>query len=134
MSSEYSYVDQDWIIEQFQNLKFRVSFATKGTFEIDELNDMGWIKRKIEDASGGIVLSRKDLIMANTLWKRYSDVGMTKDTMWDYIDYCCMRQRKIQAIKTYRQFTNCGLREAKDTIDERLRTIKQNLGSSYYAS
>ena len=132
MSNELDYVDQDWIIEQFQNLRFRISFDAKAKHrlgEIEVLNDMDWVKRKIEDLSGGIVLCRKSFVTANTLWKEYSNTEIPKgDDEWEYIDYCLENNRKISAIKIYRKIHGCGLREAKNAIDDRMmKNINNNI-------
>ena len=120
--SEYDYVTQDWILEQFQSLRFRISFKTKAEHtvsELDVLNDMGWVKRQIEDVSGGIVIRKSKFKHANLLWKKYSDTGITEDNIWDIIDHCIDSNRKISAIKEYRKFFQCGLRRAKEAIETR---------------
>ena len=125
--NEYSYVDQDWIIEQFQNLRFRISFDAKSKHSLGELqviNDMDWVKRKIENLKAGRVLDRIDYGVANRLWKQYSNTKIPEGDEWEYIDLCLKDNRRIQAIKTYRQLHKCGLREAKDVIDERQRKMK----------
>ena len=120
------YVTQDWIVEQFQNLRFKISFKTKTEHtvsELDVLNDMNWVKRQIEDASGGIVLRRDLFCHANSLWKKYSNTEIPEGGEWEYIDLCLENNRKISAIKEYRKWKECGLREAKEAIDERQRRI-----------
>ena len=128
--NEYSYVDQDWIIEQFQNLRFRISFDAKSKHSLGELqviNDMDWVKRKIENLKAGRVLDRIDYGVANRLWKQYSNTKIPKgDDEWEYIDMCLKDKRKIQAIKVYRKIHGCGLREAKEAIDDRMMTNINN--------
>jgi len=126
MNNEMDYVTQDWVVEQFQNLRFRISFDAKSKHRLGELeviNDMDWVKRKIEDLSGGIVLCRKSFVTANTLWRRYSNTEIPEGGEWEYIDLCLENNRKISAIKEYRKWKECGLREAKEAIDERQRRI-----------
>jgi uncharacterized membrane protein YkoI len=131
-NNEYDYVTQDWVLEQFHNLRFRISFDSKSKHNLGELeviNDMDWVKRKIEYLKGGRVLDRMDYGVANRLWKQYSNSEIPKgDDEWEYIDMCLKDKRKIQAIKTYRQLHDCGLREAKNAIDDRMmKNINDNL-------
>jgi hypothetical protein len=130
LENELEYVDQDWILGQFNHLRFRISFKARESHslsDLETLNDMDWVKRKIEDLSGGIVLDRIDYGTANRLWKQYN-TGIPKGDEWEYIDACLKDHRKIDAIKTYRQLHKCGLREAKDAIDDRMMAnINNNL-------
>ena len=110
------------IIERFNKLRFRISFSGKESHSLSDLeviNDMKWVKRKIEDWEAGRVPDRIDLGMANRLWIKYSLLGIREHNMWDYIDSCLKDNRKIEAIKTYREYMKCGLREAKNVIDAR---------------
>ena len=69
---------QQKFIDRFTKLRFRISFDAKSKHRLGELeviNDMDWVKRKIEDLEGGIVLDRIDLGTANRLWKEYSAGG-----------------------------------------------------------
>ena len=118
------FITQEQIIERFNKLRFRITFATKGTQESEQLNDVKWTKRKIKDWEGGIVPDRIDYGMANRLWIKYSLLGVTESYMWDYIDSCLKDHRKIEAIKTYRKLHKCGLRESKNIIDAREMKIK----------
>ena len=127
MNNEMDYVTQDWIIEQFQNLRFRISFDAKSKHRLGELeviNDMDWVKRKIEYLVHDSSLTSGDFHTANRLWKKYSNSEIPKDDdEWEYIDMCLKDKRKISAIKVYRKIHGCGLREAKEAIDERQRRI-----------
>ena len=121
------YVTQEWITEQFQNLRFRISFDAKSKHRLGELeviNDMDWVKRKIEYLVHDSSLTSGDFHTANRLWKKYSNSEIPKDDdAWEYIDMCLKDNRKISAIKEYRKWKLCGLREAKEAIDERQRRI-----------
>ena len=115
---------QQKFIDKFQKLRFRISFSARESHilgELEVINDMDWVKRKIEDLSGGIVLDRIDLGTANRLWKQYSLVGLDMDekTMWELIDSTLEAGNKIASIKLHRKFTGSGLREAKNAIDAR---------------
>ena len=127
MNNEMDYVTQEWIIEQFQNLRFRISFDAKSKHRLGELNvinDMDWVKRKIEYLVHDSSLTSGDFHTANRLWKKYSNSEIPKDDdEWEYIDMCLKDKRKISAIKVYRKIHGCGLREAKEAIDERQRRI-----------
>ena len=127
MNNEMDYVTQEWITEQFQNLRFRISFDAKSKHRLGELeviNDMDWVKRKIEYLVHDSSLTSGDFHTANRLWKKYSNSEIPKDDdEWEYIDMCLKDMRKISAIKVYRKIHGCGLREAKEAIDERQRRI-----------
>lgn len=115
---------QQKFIDKFTKLRFRISFKARESHSLGELeviNDMDWVKRKIEDLNGGIVLDRIDLGTANRLWKQYSVDGLEMDgeTMWEIIDKSLEVGNKIAAIKLHRKFTGSGLREAKDAVDAR---------------
>ena len=126
------YVTQDWIVEQFQNLRFRISFDAKAKHRLGELNvinDMDWVKRKIEYLVHDSSLTSGDFHTANRLWKKYSNTEIPEDDDgWEYIDMCLKDKRKISAIKVYRKIHNCGLREAKNAIDDRMmKNINDNI-------
>jgi hypothetical protein len=126
------YVTQDWITEQFQNLRFRISFDAKSKHRLGELaviNDMDWVKRKIEYLVHDSSLTSGDFHTANRLWKKYSNTEIPEDDDgWEYIDMCLKDNRKISAIKVYRELHNCGLREAKEAIDDRMmKNINDNI-------
>ena len=115
---------QEQLIDRFTKLRFRISFSAKESHslgELEVLNDMDWVKRKIEDYSGGIVTDKIDLGTANRLWKQYSLLGldMDEETMWELIDETLEAGNKIASIKLHRKFTGSGLREAKNVIDAR---------------
>ena len=115
---------QEQLIDRFSKLRFRISFSAKESHSLGELeviNDMQWVKRKIEDFKAGRVPDKIDLGTANRLWKQYSLVGLNMDeeTMWELIDETLEVGNKIAAIKLHRKFTGSGLREAKNVIDAR---------------
>ena len=120
---------QQKFIDRFTKLRFRISFKARESHSLGELeviNDMDWVKRKIENWEGGMVPDRIDLRTANRLWKQYSENGldMDEETMWELIDETLEVGNKIAAIKLHRKFTGSGLREAKDTVDARLMKLK----------
>jgi hypothetical protein len=44
---------------------------------------------------------------------------------WEWIDGELFTGRKIQAIKSYREATGCGLADAKQAVDEREARLRQ---------
>ena len=116
--------NQEQLIDKFTKLRFRISFSAKESHSLGELeviNDMQWVKRKIEDFKAGRVPDKIDLGTANRLWKQYSLVGLDMDekTMWELIDETLEAGNKIASIKLHRKFTGSGLREAKDAVYNR---------------
>jgi ribosomal protein L7/L12 len=117
------YINQKFI-DKFSKLRFRISFSAKESHilgELEVINDMKWVKRKIEDWEAGRVPDKIDLAKANRLWKQYSLVGLNMDeeTMWELIDETLESGNKIASIKLHRKFTGSGLREAKDAVYNR---------------
>ena len=117
-------MNQEQLIDRFTKLRFRISFSAKESHilgELEVINDMKWVKRKIEDFEAGRVPDKIDLGTANRLWKQYSLVGLDMDekTMWELIDSTLEAGNKIASIKLHRKFTGSGLREAKNVIDAR---------------
>jgi len=115
---------EEQLVDRFQKLRFRISFSAKESHilgELEVINDMKWVKRKIEDWEAGRVPDKIDLGTANRLWKQYSLVGLDMDekTMWTLIDETLEVGNKIASIKLYRKFTGSGLREAKNAIEAR---------------
>lgn len=113
----------DWLVEKFNKLKYRITFSTSETQTDEARNDIKWVKVKIEDLDGGIVLPKSDYIKANNLWKRYSGKDLIIDD-WEYIDQCLSESKKIAAIKEYRKIKKCGLKDAKNAIESREMGLK----------
>ena len=119
----------DNVIEKFNKLKYRITFATHGTQERSELNDVMWCKRLLDDVqNSGLVPDKQEFNMANLLWRKYNG-GVKEDNedMWSLIDELLTQETpsKIGAIKTYRRFTNSNLRDAKEMVDAREIKIKK---------
>lgn len=117
-------MNQEQLIDRFTKLRFRISFSAREEHSLDKLqviNDMTWVKRKIEDWEAGHVPDKIDLGTANRLWKQYSadDFDVDEETMWKLIDASLEVGNKIAAIKLHRKYTGSGLRDAKNTIDAR---------------
>ena len=96
---------------------------------LDNTKDLIWCKRLIDDVKdGGLVPNKQEFIMANLMWKKYSNgVEPTNEDMWELIDGMLTQENpsKIGAIKTYRRFTNSTLKDAKDMVDAREIKIKK---------
>ena len=62
------------------------------------------------------------------LWKKYfNSTVVSDDVMWSLIDALLEDREpsKISAIKLYRKHNKCSLKEAKDVIDARQKSISQ---------
>ena len=127
-SSLVSY-NHDAVIEKINKLKYRITFATHGTQERSELNDVMWCKRLLDDVeNSGLVPDKQEFNMANLLWRKYNG-GVKEDNedMWSLIDELLTQENpsKIGAIKIYRRFVDSTLKEAKDMVDAREIKIKK---------
>ena len=123
--NEVNFKANDWLIEKFTKLKYRITFKTHRTQMGVELDDIKWVKRQIEDLEGGIVLKKSSLIKANLLWGHYShDTRVIEIDSMELIDYLLEEGNKIGAIKEYRKIHKCSLREAKDFIDTRYMKLQ----------
>lgn len=69
------------------------------------------------------VENRRDTYF-NTASLSRSPVTRSPDQLWDIVDECLRADKKIEAIKVYRQIMNVDLKEAKDKVDERALTVK----------
>ena len=91
--------------------------------------DLHWCQRLISDVKdSGLVPDKQEFIMANLMWKKYSNgVEPTNEGMWELIDELLTQENpsKIGAIKTYRRFVDSTLREAKEMVDAREIKIKR---------
>ena len=92
-------------------------------------SDLIWCQRLLTDVKdSGLVPDKQEFIMANLMWKKYSNgVEPTNEDMWELIDELLTQENpsKIGAIKTYRRFVDSTLKEAKDMVDAREIKIKK---------
>ena len=114
------------VVEKLLNLYWKVH----GTMDKPpEGDDLLWCRRILEDVrDSGLVPSRDEFKHANILWNKYSDSSVVSDdVMWSLIDELITGedQSKIKAIKLYRKHNKCSLKEAKDVIDARQKSISQ---------
>ena len=125
-SSLVSY-SHDNVIDKLLKLNERVA--------VDKISDgrekdLIWCQRLISDVKdSGLVPSKEEFIMANLMWKKYNNsVEPTNENMWKLIDGMLTQENptKIGAIKLYRRFIDCTLKEAKEMVDAREIKIKRN--------
>ena len=117
--------NHDNVIDKLLKLNERI--AVDLTHDIEK--DLHWCQRLISDVKdSGLVPDKQEFIMANLMWKKYSNgVEPTNEGMWELIDELLTQENpsKIGAIKTYRRFTNSTLRGAKEMVDAREIKIKK---------
>ena len=118
--------NHDNVIDKLLKLNERIAVD-----KVDDVQkkDLIWCQRLISDVKdSGLVPDKQEFIMANLMWKKYSNgVEPTNEDMWELIDGMLTQENpsKIGAIKTYRRFTNSNLRDAKEMVDAREIKIKK---------
>ena len=116
----------DNVIDKLLKLNERIAVD-----KVDDVQkkDLIWCQRLISDVKdSGLVPDKQEFIMANLMWKKYSNgVEPTNEGMWELIDELLTQENpsKIGAIKIYRRFTNSTLKDAKDMVDAREIKIKK---------
>ena len=112
--------NHDTVIDKLLKLNERIAVD-----KVDDVQkkDLHWCQRLISDVKdSGLVPDKQEFIMANLMWKKYSNgVEPTNEGMWELIDELLTQENpsKIGAIKIYRRFTNSTLKDAKDMVDAR---------------
>ena len=121
-SSLVSY-NHDNVIDKLLKLNERIA--------VDKLDDgrekdLIWVQRLLTDVKdSGLVPDKQEFIMANLMWKKYgflpTDRKSTEENMWKLVDSMLTQENpsKIGAIKMYRRFIDCTLKEAKEMVDAR---------------
>ena len=111
----------DNVIDKLLKLNERI--AVHLTNDEGKEKDLIWCQRLLTDVKdSGLIPDKQEFIMANLMWKKYSNgVEPTDKNMWELIDEMLTQENptKIGAIKTYRRFVNSTLKEAKDMVDAR---------------
>ena len=119
----------DNVIDKLLKLNERIAVDVDDVDDEGREKDLIWCQRLITDVKdSGLVPSKEEFIMANLMWKKYSNgVEPTNEGMWELIDELLTQENpsKIGAIKTYRRFTNSTLRDAKEMVDAREIKIKK---------
>ena len=95
-------------------------------------SDLIWVQRLLTDVKdSGLVPDKQEFIMANLMWKKYgflpTERKSMEENMWKLIDSMLTQENptKIGAIKMYRRFIDCTLKEAKEMVDAREIKIKR---------
>ena len=119
------------VIDKITKLTERVNTSDFHENYTDD-KDLIWCKRLLDDVkNSGIVPSKEVFLMANLMWKKYdfklTDRKSTEENMWKLIDSMLTQQNptKIGAIKMYRRFVKCTLKEAKEIVDAREIVIQK---------
>ena len=119
----------DNVIDKLLKLNERIAVD-----KVDDVQkkDLHWCQRLISDVKdSGLVPDKQEFIMANLMWKKYdfkpTDRKSTEENMWKLIDGMLTQENptKIGAIKMYRRFIDCTLKEAKEMVDAREIKIKK---------
>ena len=116
----------DNVIDKLLKLNERIAVD-----KVDDVQkkDLHWCQRLISDVKdSGLVPSKEEFTMANLMWKKYNNnVEPTNENMWELIDGMLTQENptKIGAIKMYRRFIDCTLKEAKEMVDAREIKIKR---------
>ena len=118
--------NHDNVIDKLLKLNERIAVD-----KVDETQkkDLIWCQRLLTDVKdSGLVPDKQEFIMANLMWKKYRNgVEPTNEDMWSLIDGMLTQENptKIGAIKMYRRFIDCTLKEAKEMVDAREIKIKK---------
>ena len=122
--------NHDNVIDKLIKLNERI--AVYLTNDEGKEKDLIWCQRLLTDVKdSGLVPDKQEFIMANLMWKKYSflptDRKSTEENMWKLIDSMLTQENptKIGAIKMYRRFIDCTLKEAKEMVDAREIKIKK---------
>ena len=117
----------DNVIDKLIKLNERI--AVYLTNDEGKEKDLIWSQRLLTDVKdSGLVPDKQEFIMANLMWKKYSNgVEPTNEGMWELIDELLTQENptKIGAIKMYRRFVKSTLKEAKEMVDAREIKIKR---------
>ena len=122
----------DNVIDKLIKLNERIAVDVDVVDDEGREKDLIWCQRLLTDVKdSGLVPSKEEFIMANLMWKKYgfkpTDRKSTEENMWKLIDGMLTQQNptKIGAIKMYRRFVKCSLKEAKEMVDAREIKIKR---------
>ena len=122
--------NHDIVIDKLIKLNERI--AVYLTNDEGKEKDLIWCQRLLTDVKdSGLVPDKQEFIMANLMWKKYgflpTERQTTEENMWKLIDSMLPQENptKIGAIKMYRRFIDCTLKEAKEMVDAREIKIKK---------
>ena len=121
--------NHDIVIDKLIKLNERI--AVDPFSDVQE-KDLIWCQRLLTDVKdSGLVPSKEEFIMSNLMWHKYgflpTERKSTEENMWKLIDSMLTQENptKIGAIKMYRRFIDCTLKEAKEMVDAREIKIKK---------
>ena len=121
--------NHDNVIDKLIKLNERI--AVYLTNDEGKEKDLIWCQRLLTDVKdSGLVPDKQEFIMANLMWKKYgflpTERKSTEENMWKLIDSMLTQENpsKIGAIKMYRRFIDCTLKEAKEAVDAREYGLK----------
>ena len=121
--------NHDIVIDKLIKLNERIACDP---FNDVQEKDLIWCKRLLTDVKdSGLVPDKQEFIIANLMWKKYgflpTDRKSTEENMWKLVDSMLTQENptKIGAIKMYRRFIDCTLKEAKEMVDAREIKIKK---------
>ena len=122
--------NHDAVIDKLIKLNERIAVDP---FNDVQEKDLIWCQRLLTDVKdSGLVPDKQEFIMANLMWKKYDGLPTerksTEENMWKLIDSMLTQENptKIGAIKMYRRFIDCTLKEAKEMVDAREIKLKRN--------
>jgi ribosomal protein L7/L12 len=118
--------NHDNVIDKLLKLNQRIAVAYNNKIDEGREKDLIWCQRLLTDVKdSGLVPSKEEFIMSNLMWHKYgvlpTERKSTEENMWKLIDGMLTQENptKIGAIKMYRRFIKCTLREAKEMVDAR---------------
>ena len=121
--------NHDIVVDKLIALNERIAFDN---LEESKEKDLIWCQRLLTDVKeSGLVPDKQEFIMANLMWKKYgflpTERKSMEENMWKLIDGMLTQENptKIGAIKMYRRFIDCTLKEAKEMVDAREIKIKR---------
>ena len=127
MTEQLYYIDN--VIRKLKELKIKISLCSEPTIEFLEFGgssdkeDIKWVDKMIREYDGtGVVIEKNVLRTANSLWKKYSNLKHDYD--WREVDEHLIENRKIHAIKIYRNKMGTSLRTSKEAVDARVQLLK----------
>ena len=122
--------NHDIVVDKLIALNERI--AVYLTNDEGKEKDLIWCQRLLTDVKdSGLVPSKEEFIMSNLMWHKYgflpTERKSTEENMWKLIDGMLTQENptKIGAIKMYRRFIKCSLKEAKEMVDAREIKIKK---------
>ena len=131
MSAANGY-SHDNVINKLIKLNERIAVDVDRDDDEGREKDLIWCQRLLTDVKdSGLIPNKEEFIMANLMWKKYgflpTDRKSTEENMWKLIDSMLTQENptKIGAIKMYRRFIDCTLKEAKEMVDAREIKIKR---------